>query len=412
MGLNHPVDLAAWRRWQQRQHSLRRVRDLVRTPTPTQLWLHRRGEVEPTVLAVLDATTPSAVGAYAEPVSHLRAPVAVLAPGDVRAQLPGAEGTWRVERLLPGSGLSGSGAPDAALPDAGVPAALAGVRVMLASGHFLPVSAIAFEWARTLGARFAVAQHGLMTPFAPPLPAGAHLLAFTEADAEFWRSGRGDLTHEVVGSQLLWRAAGTRRSASTPGQAGAQAADAKRPGSAKRAADAKRPGSAEQPADATWVGSAGRAADANAAPVFLGQLHGAELARRTSAATVTEFCRRTGASYRPHPAETDLLSRLQHRRWERRGITVDRTGEPLAELRRPIVSVFSTGVLEAAAAGAPSWVFCVNPPAWVEEFWQRYGLHRWGETPTPAPPVPEIEPARAIAGALDRLIAHGDGATR
>ena len=44
-------------------------------------------------------------------------------------------------------------------------------------------------------------------PQAPPLPVGATLLAFSEADAEFWVSGRRDVTTHAVGSQLLYLAA-------------------------------------------------------------------------------------------------------------------------------------------------------------------------------------------------------------
>ncbi|MDT0193774.1 MULTISPECIES: hypothetical protein [unclassified Arthrobacter] len=190
-----------------------------------------------------------------------------------------------------------------------------------------------------------------MTPHAPPLPEDAHLLAFSDADAEFWRSGRCDVTWDVVGSQLLWTA-------------GAQ-------GSGRVSEDAR--------------------------PVFLGQLHGAELPRSGFARAATLFCTTTGAMYRPHPSETDRLSRLQHALWERRGVTLDRSGIPLAELNAPIASVFSTGVLEAAARGIPAWVTYPSPPAWLEEFWERYGMSRWGTEPTPAPARPDLEPARAIA---------------
>ena len=34
-----------------------------------------------------------------------------------------------------------------------------------------------------------VVQHGILTPFMAPLPVGAHLLAWSEADAAFWASG-------------------------------------------------------------------------------------------------------------------------------------------------------------------------------------------------------------------------------
>ena len=49
------------------------------------------------------------------------------------------------------------------------------------------------------------------------------------------------------------------------------------------------------------------------------------------------------------------------------------------------MSVFSTGVLEAAAQGRDAWVDFPRPPAWLGEFWERYGMHRFGGAPTPAP---------------------------
>ncbi|MEI2820711.1 MAG: hypothetical protein V9E81_11075 [Marmoricola sp.] len=95
--------------------------------------------------------------------------------------------------------------------------------------------------------------------------------------------------------------------------------------------------------------------DAHVAPVWLGQLHGAELPRTRMAAAAENFCLTYGAIYRPHPAETDRASRRQHQVWKDKGI---RFGEnaPLSQTRNPIVSIFSTGVIEAAAMGLPSWV--------------------------------------------------------
>jgi hypothetical protein len=83
--------------------------------------------------------------------------------------------------------------------------------------------------------------------------------------------------------------------------------------------------------------------------------------------------------------------------YERAGITVDRSGAPLVELAAPVVSVFSTGVLEAAARGRQAWVDFPRPPAWLGEFWERYGMHRLGSEPTPAPALPDVEPARRVA---------------
>jgi hypothetical protein len=83
--------------------------------------------------------------------------------------------------------------------------------------------------------------------------------------------------------------------------------------------------------------------------------------------------------------------------YRRAGVAVDTTGVPLVELDAPIVSVFSTGVLEAAARGRDAWVDFPRPPAWLGEFWERYAMHRLGTRPTPAPDRPDLEPARTVA---------------
>src|SRR5690606_18361857 len=133
---------------------------------------------------------------------------------------------------------------------------------------------------------------------------------------------------------------------------------------------------------------------------FLGQLHGAELDRYALAASTEQFCHENHAIYRPHPAERDRRSRAWHRKWEAAGIEIDSGARRLAEVDAPVVSAFSTGILEAAARGLPAWAYHANPPAWLAEFWNRYGMHRWGEGPTPAPLRPPIEPAQAIASII------------
>ncbi|PPG42711.1 RNA-binding protein [Pseudoclavibacter sp. RFBA6] len=344
MGLNIPEDLAAWQRWQNSRSIKRQIMSRVRPSSNAPEFTLMVNGPEPRLLILIDVPTPSAVAAYAEPLRFLEGEqIAVLAPKDLSGMLAGQ---W-TSRRLEGTAL---------------PRELRSVRAVFAAGHFLPAGAIGYRWSRELGARFVVAQHGLTTPFAPPLASGSHLLAFSEDDAEFWKSGRADVTHEVVGAQLLWHAAGRGRA---------------------------RPVS-QGPTDTT--------------PVFLGQLHGAELSRWASAKTARTFCLTTGAEYRPHPAETDRLSRLQHRSWQRRGVRFESSGLSLADLDRPVVSVFSTGVLEAAAAGRQAWVTCIDPPEWVSDFWSRYGLSMWGSEPTPAPPVPPAEPAQLIAASIARIL--------
>ncbi|WP_068479779.1 hypothetical protein [Pseudoclavibacter helvolus] len=340
MGLRFPTDLGAWHEWQASRNRVRRLKARFTGEQQAPLYLASSSGT-PSILVVVDAATPSQIAAYLAPALEVEAAgIAVLSGADVSHLVPSH---WSKE--IVGASL--------------VPASLSEVRVVFASGHFLPASAAAFEWCEALGATFVVAQHGLITPFQPPLPPNAHLLAFTRPDAEFWVSGRTDVTHDVVGSQILWRAAQT-----SPGAAMGE----------------------DQP------------------PVFLGQLHGAELPRKTSARTAETFCLTNGAQYRPHPAETDKMSRLQHAVWKRRGVKFERSGQRLGDLAAPVVSIFSTGVLEAAASGRRSWVTCVDPPDWIREFWSRYGLSEWGQEPTLALPAPDIEPSRAVANSLKRIL--------
>ena len=336
-GLAHPEDLAAWQRWQDRQHPLRSVKARLRPPGPATGLLTAGGPA-PSVLVAIDSTSPSNLAALLAPVTHLDpAQVVVLSPADVRALLP--DGRWTTRDWSTGEPL----------PDVGV---------VVSAGHYLALGAASYDLARRRDVPFVVSQHGALTPVAPPLPRGAVLCAWSEEDAGFWRSGRSDITSHVVGSELLWQA-----------------------------------------------GRAGHTAqvDPTAAPTYLGQLHGAELPRRDLAAAARDFCRATGATYRPHPSERDRASRRIHAAWEREGIRVDRSGAPLASATTPVVGVVSTGVLEAAARGIPAWVEFPRPPDWLADFWARYRMAQWGGPPTPAPPLAESSPARAVAALIGEL---------
>ncbi len=343
-----PEDLDAWRRWEASHHRLRRAKGAMAEalrptapPVPDDV-LVTRGP-RPTVLVVVDAPTSTQGAALVAPLDHLD-DVAVACPRSVVEHLPGPPERWTTT----------------ALTSAAVAARLTAVHTVLAAGSYLPLGAGAHRWARRHGARFVVVQHGLLTPFMAPLPAGAHLLAWSEADAAFWASGRTDITHEVIGSQLMWRAAQEGRLAPSTVAAGAR-------------------------------------------PTFLGQLHGVELARSYMERVSREFCLMTGARYRPHPSEKDKLSRLTHALWHQAGITIDPGTTPLFATGSPVVSVFSTGVLEAAARGIPAWAHSPGAPDWVDAFHNRYTMARWEQdsaTSTPPPAIPEVEPARAAALAV------------
>ena len=354
--LKYPLDLDAWQAWQRRQkklkwakYKLKALLDSARSRTiaeePVHGLLYTRG-TKPQVLIVMDSFSPTNRNAILEPLKHLDAvDVALWVPEDASEYLDGQYASehysrkdW-TEQEISGDELM------RLLPD---------VRIVLSAAQFLGRGAAAYEFSRAIGAEYWVVQHGLLVPQAPPLPVGCTLLAFSEADAQFWASGRRDVTTHAVGSQLLYLAA------------------------------QKAAGAEEQKQN-------------DLEPIFLGQMHGAELPRASFAYASHSFLKKYGGIYRPHPSEKDKLSVLTHKLWEKEGIRIDRSGTPLNEVPNPVVSIFSTGVLEAAIRGIPAWVYHPAPPAWLVEFWDRYGMNRWGSEPTPAPVQPEKEPARRIA---------------
>lgn len=354
--LKYPLDLDAWQAWQRRQkklkwakYKLKALLDSARSRTiaeePVHGLLYTRG-TKPQVLIVMDSFSPTNRNAILEPLKHLDAvDVALWVPEDASEYLDGQYASehysrkdW-TEQEISGDELM------RLLPD---------IRIVLSAAQFLSRGAAAYEFSRAIGAEYWVVQHGLLVPQAPPLPVGCTLLAFSEADAEFWASGRRDVTTHAVGSQLLYLAA-------------------------QKAAGAE----AQKPNDLE--------------PIFLGQMHGAELPRASFAYASHSFLKKFGGVYRPHPSEKDKLSVLTHQLWEKEGIRIDRSGTPLNEVPNPVVSIFSTGVLEAAIRGIPAWVYHPAPPAWLVEFWDRYGMNQWGQEPTPAPVQPKKEPAQRIA---------------
>lgn len=354
--LKYPLDLDAWQAWQRRQKKLKwakyklnsllaSARSRTVAEEPVRGLLYTRG-TKPQVLIVMDSFSPTNRNAILEPLKHLDAvDVALWVPEDASEYLDGQYASERYSRKdwseqeISGDELM------RLLPD---------VRIVLSAAQFLGRGAAAYEFSRAIGAEYWVVQHGLLVPQAPPLPVGCTLLAFSEADAEFWASGRRDVTTHVVGSQLLYLAAQKAAGAETQKQNDLE-------------------------------------------PIFLGQMHGAELPRASFAYASHSFLKKFGGTYRPHPSEKDKLSVLTHKLWEKEGIRIDRSGTPLNEVPNPVVSIFSTGVLEAAIRGIPAWVYHPAPPAWLVEFWDRYGMNQWGQEPTPAPVQPDKEPARRIA---------------
>jgi len=361
--LKYPLDLDAWQAWQRRQKKLKWAKyklnsllDSARSRTvaeePVRGLLYTRG-AKPQVLIVMDSFSPTNRNAILEPLKHLGAvDVALWVPEDASEYLDGQYASERYSRKdwseqeISGDELM------RLLPD---------VRIVLSAAQFLGRGAVAYEFSRAIGAEYWMVQHGLLVPQAPPLPVGCTLLAFSEADAQFWASGRRDVTTHAVGSQLLYLAA------------------------------QKAAGAEEQKQN-------------DLEPIFLGQMHGAELPRASFAFAAHSFLKKYGGIYRPHPSEKDKLSVLTHKLWEKEGIRIDCSGTPLNEVPNPVVSIFSTGVLEAAIRGIPAWVYHPAPPAWLVEFWDRYGMNQWGQEPTPAPVQPKKEPAQRIAELMIEIL--------
>ena len=341
-GLRHPADLVAWRRWHESRHPVRLVartaKARVRRPLPTAVDLLSPGP-DADLLVAVEATHASVRNAVVAPLAHLDpARTAIVAPVGWQPPAPYGEHQRRTVEVTELS-------------------ALAGIRAVLAAGHYTEIGAAAFGLAEEVGATYFVSQHGALTPFAPPLPRAAHLLAWSERDGDFWTAGRQDVEVTATGSQLLWVAGlGFDTGAGRPPRPAA--ATARLPRAGTRGRDLTGP-------------ARPRSADARAASTT------PSTARTPRSETSPrEQCSR----HTPGPASPST-----------------RSGVPLVDLEAPIVSVFSTGVLEAAARGRDAWVDFPRPPAWLGEFWERYAMHRLGDVPTPAPERSEHEPARRIA---------------
>ncbi|WP_232505140.1 prephenate dehydrogenase [Acidipropionibacterium acidipropionici] len=330
-------DLDSWRRWSARRSAARTVLSTLRRQ------VRRRPQTPPDAVLTLPAEDPQVLVVIDGGSASWR-----LALGRVVARLDPRR-TAVLSRLPEAADLVPDGHASPWTPGDRLP----GVDAVLSLGAFNDLAGRVRPWCRERDVRFVVAQHGLLTPWAPPSVDGDHYLAWSQADADFQTAGRPAVTCEVVGSQMLWEAA-------------------------------RMP-----------------AADLlDDRPVMLGQLHGIELPRASEQLLYTDFCTRFDADYRPHPNEADAISRAQHAVMRRAGVRFETSGASLPELGRPVVSIFSTGTLEAAQRGLPAWVHHPDPPAWVRDFWSRYGLSPFGSAPTAAAALPDVEPAIATARAV------------
>lgn len=343
MALIHPRSLERWQEWQgsrRRAGGIHRARPASPAEEPTGYVLHtREGSGPARTLLGIDTAEGAAHGGLPAVLPYVHGSAVVVTPaGLVLEELTGPE--WHHQRIA---------APAAALDGLGITS-------VLTLGWHLDVGRSLHDWAREAGVPGAVVQHDVLTPFAPPLPPETTLLAWTAQDGEFHRAGREDIAVRVVGSQRLWQASHE---------------------------------------------ASGDALPREDRPVFLGQLSAIELPRRVGLLAADDYCRSTGALYRADPAATDRLVRTAHALMRRRGIEFQDPALPLSEQHRPVVSVFSADVLEAAVRGLPAWVHAPRGPSWIAEHWERYGMRRAGGEPTPAPAVGTDEPARLIAQILE-----------
>jgi len=290
----------------------------------------------------VDATTPTNLAAVVRPIQacvRRGLSVAAVTHADLRRWLPDSSPVNPVGPREPSS-------PQVVLDGLQV-TAVVGV------GDFLPMGEMVHRWAVARGIPSFVVQHGLVAPMSPPAPDNSILLTWSEDDLEFWARGRSDLVGTSIGSQLLWEAAHLPH---TPH-------------------------------------------NSQEACLFLGQLHGGYVPRNMVVRAVDKLRSERIVTYRPHPAEVDRLSRRQHREWQRAGLVISADGA-LRQLPGPVVSVFSAGVLEAAAAGLDAFVIGDEPQPWLRELWRRYHMALWGtERPTQVK-LPAREPADSIVDAI------------
>lgn len=345
MALIHPRSLERWQEWRSSRHRMRGIHRVQpasasRASAPQGYVLHtREGDGSARTLLGIDTAAGAQHGGLPAVLPYVQGSALVITPvGLALDELNGPE--WQHQHLdEPAALLDGLG-----------------ITSVLTLGWHQEVGRSLHAWAREADVPGAVVQHDVLTPFAPPLPPQTTLLAWSDEDGEFHRAGRDDVEVRVVGSQRLWQASHE---------------------------------------------AAGNDPVREERPVFLGQLSAIELPRRLTLAAAHGYCRSTGALYQPGPQETDRTARAAHALLRRRGVELQDSALTVSEQQRPVVSVFSADVLEAAVRGLPAWVHAPRAPAWVGAHWERYGMRPLGEEQTPPPTVGADEPARLIAQILE-----------
>ena len=194
MALIHPHSLERWQEWRDTRRPAAALRGaasrLLRRPDPAQaaapgFTLHtREGTGTSRVLLGIDAAGPTGQESLLAVLPYLHGTVEVLTPADLDLSLPG-DADWTHHPVIE---------PRAALAGRGITA-------VLTTGWEHPVGREVHAWAMRADVPNAVLQDGTVTPFSAPLPPRTTLLAWTEADGEFRRSGRREIEVRAVGSQ-------------------------------------------------------------------------------------------------------------------------------------------------------------------------------------------------------------------
>lgn len=187
-------DLAAWQAWSASRSRvssrLRAAKARMRPVAAPSATMYVPAGV-PRTLVVLDLLTPSCRFAAHDPLRHLDAETTAVLTSLPDPELP-TSGSW--------TATPWHGSLDRSIEQ------------VLSLGSYFGLSAQVKALTRGSDVRFNVVQHGLLTPWSPPSAEGDHLLAWTQEDADYWRSSTPGVT-------LRWsapRCSGTRRSDRRP----------------------------------------------------------------------------------------------------------------------------------------------------------------------------------------------------